>query len=195
MNFEEQVEQIVGFKNLIDNDPTNDYFLFPFMSMVLNLTDNQGFLTEAGIKILFNEINKDFDIINENPEKPSQYAMLRLAVYFTTAFNLIIYFGGFIYGLDTEAGKKYAEKLPVELVEYLKGINARAEKLHPIIEAQVKSLTTRLTNKFAKIYNEEKRKCWTKDIFQTSVHIPAHKDDLPEGYKEEESIRVDNPKS
>ena len=190
LSFEKQVEQVVGFKKLIDDDLTNDYFLFPFMSMVLNLTDSQGFLTEAGIKILFNEINKDFLIINAKPDKPPQKALLRLAVYFTTAFNLIIYFGGFVLGLDTEAGKKYAEKLPVELIDYLKTITERVDKLHPIIEAQLKSLTTRLTDKYAKIYNEEKRKCWTKEIFQDSVHIPAHPDDLPEGYKRENCKEV-----
>jgi hypothetical protein len=193
LTIEQQIEQIVGFKNFIDEDPTNDYFLFPFMSMVLNLTDSQGFLTQAGIKILFNEINKDFDIINEGGENPSQYAMLRLAVYFTTAFNLIIYFGGFVLGLDTEEGKKYAEKLPVELIDYLKTIMERVDKLHPIIECQVKSLTTRLSNKFAKIYNEEKRKCWTKEIFQDSVHIPAHKDDVPEGWDASKSININTP--
>jgi len=160
------------------------------MSMVLNLTDSQGFITELGLKCLFNEINKDFDIINENPEKPSQKALIRLALYFTLCYNLTIYFGGFILGLDTEAGKKYAEKLPAELIEYLKGIMVRADKLHPILEHQLKGITNKLTDKYAKIYNEEKRKHWTKDIFQTSVHIPAHPDDLPENYKPENCINI-----
>lgn len=187
---EKQIENIVGFKNLIEQDKTNDFFLYPFMSMVINLTDEQGFITELGLNCLFNEINKDFDIINENPKDPSQKALLRLALYFTICYNLTIYFGGFIIGLDTEEGKKYAEKLPVELIEYLKGIMERADKLHPILEHQLKTLTSRLTDKYAKIYNEEKRKHWTKDIFQTSVHIPAHPDDYPEGYKAENAINI-----
>ena len=190
ISFEKQVEQIVGFKNLIDQDTTNDFFLYPFMSMVLNLTDKQGFLTELGLKCLFNEINKDFDIINENPEKPSQKALLRLCLYFTICYNINIYFGGFVIGLDTEEGKKYAEKLPVELVTYLKVITERADKLHPIVEHQTKRLTQLLNDKYAKIYNEEKRKHWTKDIFQTSVHIPAHPSDYPEGYKPESCLKV-----
>lgn len=190
VDFEKQIENIVGFKNLIDQDTTNDFFLYPFMSMVLNLTDHLGFITELGLKCLFNEINKDFDIINENPEKPSQKALVRLALYFTICYNLTIYFGGFILGLDTEAGKKYAEKLPAELIDYLKGIMVRADKLHPILEHQLKGITNKLTDKYAKIYNEEKRKHWTKDIFQTSVHIPAHPDDLPENYKPENCINI-----
>jgi hypothetical protein len=187
---EEQIAQIVGFKNLIDQDTTNDFFLYPFMSMVLNLTDSKGFITELGLKCLFNEIQKDFDIINESPEKPSQYALVRLCCYFTICYNLTFYFGGFIKGLETEEGKKYADKLPAELIDYLKEIMVRADKLHPILEHQLKSLTSRLTDKFAKIYNEEKRKHWTKEIFQDSVHIPTHPDDLPEGYKPENCINI-----
>jgi len=189
---EEQIAQIVGFKNLIDQDTTNDFFLYPFMSMVLNLTDSKGFITELGLKCLFNEIQKDFDIINDNPEKPSQYALVRLCCYFTICYNLTFYFGGFIKGLETEEGKKYADKLPAELIDYLKEIMVRADKLHPILEHQLKSLTPRLTDKFAKIYNEEKRKHWTKEIFQDSVHIPTHPDDLPEGYKPENCINIPN---
>ena len=190
VSFEKQVENIVGFKNLIDADASNDFFLYPFMSMVLNLTDSQGFITELGMKCLFNEINKDFDIINQSHEKPSQKALCRLCLYFTICYNLTIYFGGFILGLDTDAGKKYAEKLPAELIGYLKEITERADKLHPILEHQLKTLTSKLTDKYAKIYNEEKRKHWTKDIFQTSVHIPAHPDDYPENYKPENCINI-----
>jgi len=190
VSFEKQVENIVGFKNLIDADTSNDFFLYPFMSMVLNLTDSQGFITDMGMKCLFNEINKDFDIINQSQEKPSQKALCRLCLYFTICYNLTIYFGGFILGLDTDAGKKYAEKLPVELISYLKEITERADKLHPILEHQLKTLTSKLTDKYAKIYNEEKRKHWTKDIFQTSVHIPAHPDDYPENYKPENCIDI-----
>jgi hypothetical protein len=189
---DEQIKQIVGFKNLIDQDTTNDFFLYPFMSMVLNLTDSQGFITELGMSCLFNEINKDFDIINECPEKPSQKALIRLALYFTICYNLTIYFGGFILGLDTEEGKKYAELLPADLIDYLKQIMIRADKLHPILEHQLKTITKKLTDKYAKIYNEEKRKHWTKDIFQTSVHIPAHPDDYPEDYKAENCININS---
>jgi hypothetical protein len=187
---EKQIENIVGFKNLIDKDPTNDFFLYPFMSMVINLTDSQGFITELGLSCLFNEINKDFEIINECPEKPSQKSLLRLCLYFTICYNLTTYFGGFVIGLDTEEGKKYAEKLPVELIDYLKDIMLRADKLYPILEYQLKSLTRRLTDKYAKIFNEEKRKHWTKEIFQDTVHIPTHPDDLPEGYKPENCINI-----
>ena len=186
-------EGIVALKNLIDADTTNDFFLFPFMSSVLNLVDEKGFTTDLGMKCLYNDINMDFDVINEEPIKPSQKSVLRLTLYFTLCYNLIIYFGGFVLGLQTEEGKKYADKLPVELMDYLKGIMERVDKLHPIIENQLKRLTKLLNDKYAKIYNEEKRKHWTKDIFETNVHIPSHPDDLPEGFKPEESVCAPPP--
>jgi hypothetical protein len=185
---EEQIAQIVGFKNLIDQDTTNDFFLYPFMSMVLNLTDSKGFITELGLKCLFNEISKDFDIINDCPEKPSQYALVRLCCYFTICYNLTLLYGGFIVGLETEEGKKYASLLPEYLIDYLKEIMIRADKLHPILEHQLKSLTPRLTDKFAKIYNEEKRKHFTKDIFENTTHIPQSK--YPDGVKPEDCINI-----
>jgi len=190
ITIEKQIENIVEFKKLIDEDITNDYYLYPFMAMVLNLTDKVGFLTEIGFKTLFNEINLDFDIINRNPKKPCQKALIRLALYFTICYNITLYFGGFVMGLETEEGKKFCEKLPAELIEYLKAIMVRADKLFPILEAQLKGITSKLTNEYAKIYNEEKRKSWTKDIFQTSVHIPAHPDDYPEGYNPTNSFKV-----
>jgi hypothetical protein len=194
LTIDKQIENIVGLKKLIDDDISNDYFLFPFMAMVLNLTDKVGFVTDLGIKILFNEIEKDFEIINKNHKnsksKASQEAITRISVYFTTCYNLTLYFGGFVVGLDTEEGKKFAEKLPSELIEYLKIIMERSDKLFPILENQLKVITTKLTDEYAKIYNEAKRSAWTKDIFQTTVHIPAHPDDYPKGYKESNAFKV-----
>lgn len=181
------MENIVGLKKLIDDDMTNDYYLFPFMSSVLNLIDEKGFITDLGIKCMCNDINGDFEIINDCPTKPSQRSVLRLALYFTLCYNLIIYFGGFVLELQKE-GHTY--KLPVELINYLIVITERVDKLHPIIENQLKRLTSLLTDKYAKIFNEEKRKHWTKDIFETNAHIPSHPDDLPDGFNAKNSVCV-----
>ena len=189
MDLERQIEQIVAFKNFIDQDTKNDFFLFPFMSMVLNLTDSQGFITQLGLECLFIDITKEYEKINNKKTKNFK-SILRIVLNLTICYNLIIYFGGLVIGLETEEGKKYAEKLPDELVNYLKVIMERVDKLHTIIEYQLKSLTPQLPDKYAKIYNEEKRKHWHKDIFQTISHIPTHKDDLPEGFKEENCLNI-----
>jgi len=185
------IEQIISLKKLIDDDDTNDFFIFPFMSMVLNLTDKKGFLTEKGTKILFNEIEEDFKIISEDPNKPSQRALLRLAVYFTTIYNLVIFYQGFTYGLESKELSEFASKLQPDLIKYLKQISERSEKIIPIAEYQLKSLLPRLNDKYAEIYNIEKRDCWIKDIFQTTVHIPTHPKDLPEGFDGKNLILMD----
>jgi hypothetical protein len=49
-----------------------------------------------------------------------------------------------------------------------------------------------MTDKYAKIFNNEKRRHWINDIFlQDVVKIPQHPADIPEGFKPENCIRVD----
>ena len=177
-----KIDAILGYKNLIDNFPDNDFFLFPFMSMVLDLTDKKGFLTEAGMKLLHNDIVKDIEILKENGDKPSQYALTRLALWYCLSFNLLQFFCGFIFSLEEEATKVYASQLPAELKEYLKTIADRGALLIEPISKLAGFYTNQLTDKFAKVFDEEKRKCWTKDLFNNTVHIPAHPNDLPEGF-------------
>ena len=185
-----KVEDILCYKNLIDNFPDNDFFIFPFMSMVLDLTDERGFLSESGMKILHNDIQADFDILKEGENKPSQYALCRLSLWYCLAFNIIQLYCSFIATFGLEDTKQYTERLPTDLKEYLKIIGIRAEALLKPIGECATAYTNRLTDKFAMIFNEEKRKCWTKDLFQNQVVIPTHKDDLPKGFNREASIEL-----
>jgi len=185
-----KVEDILGYKNLIDQFPSNDFFIFPFMSMVLDLTDERGFLTESGMKLLHNDIQADIDIVKEGENKPSQYALCRLSLWYCLVFNLIQLYCSFIFSFGLEETKKYTDQFPSDLKEYLKQIADRAEALLKPIERCVCTYTNLLTDKFAMMFNDEKRKCWTKDLFNTTVHIPAHKDDYPEGFNPDSSIEL-----
>jgi hypothetical protein len=189
-NHNKRVEDIIGYKNLIDNFPDNDFFLFPFMSMVLNLTDEKGFISETGMKLLHNDIQKDIDILKERGDDPSQYALCRLSLWYCLTYNILTLYCSFIASLELDEAKQYADKLPTELKEYLKVIAERGLKLIKPIEGLVKHYTNLLTDKFANIFNEEKRKCWTKDLFQTRVEIPVHPNDLPEGFDPRNIRRV-----
>jgi hypothetical protein len=185
-----KVDDILGYKNLIDQYPDNDFFLFPFMSMVLDLTDERGFITEEGMKILHNDLQADMDIVKEGGEKPSQYALCRLSLWYCLTYNISQLYCSFVSTFGLEEARLYTDKLPEELKVYLKGIAARVEALVGTLEKLCKLYTSALTDKFAKIFNSEKRRCWTKDLFNTSVHIPAHKNDYPEGFKQEASIEL-----
>jgi hypothetical protein len=189
---DEKIAKIIEYKTLIDSDEKNDFFLFPFMALVLNLTTEKGFISEDGFKLLHNNLQEDFTIINENPEKPSQKAICRVALYFALVHNLTKYFIGFIAGLETSEGSRFLEKLPTELVDYLHKIGERCKLYPQITEAQLKSVLPVMTEKYAKIFNNEKRRHWINDIFlQDVVKIPQHPADIPEGFKPENCIRVD----
>lgn len=185
-----KVEDILAYKNLIEQFPENEFFIFPFMSMVLDLTDERGFVSEAGMKILHNDIQADIDILKERGDDPSQYALCRLSLWYCLTYNIIQLYCSFIASFDIEEAKKYTEKLPEELKEYLKTIGLRAEALFKPIGECATAYTNLLTDKFAMIFNEEKRKCWTKDLFQNQVNIPTHPDDLPKGFKVEASREI-----
>jgi hypothetical protein len=188
---DEHIKNILAYKNLIDTDEKNDFFLFPFMALVLNLTIENGFVTADGLNMLHHNILDDFKIINEDPKNPSQKAVCRLTLYYTLLYNLIIYYCGFVCGLETEDGKKYADLLPADLIEYLKKIYNRVENYNAIVEHQLKTLQPLLTEKYAKVFNAVKRRHWYKNIFDDGVvHIPTHPDDLPEGFKPENCVNV-----
>lgn len=185
-----KVEDILAYKNLIDQFPDNDFFIFPFMSMVLDLTDDRGFLTADGMKLLHNDIQKDIDIVVEGGDLPSQYALCRLALWYCLVYNISQLYCSFVSSFGLEETKQYTDKFPDELKDYLKQISDRAGALIDILEKLCKKYTQSLTDKFAKIFNSEKRRCWTKDFFNSSVHIPAHKDDYPQGFKPGEGIEL-----
>lgn len=170
------VDEILAYKKVIDKYPDNDFFLFPFMSLVMRLYDSVGILSEDGLKILHNDIVADMKIVNEDPANPSQKALTRISLYLTTAYNLIMLYCGFIeVSLPSMT-------IPDFLREYLIAIGKRADKLYPTIEDLCKKHTLALSDKYARIFNGEKRKLFTKDIFDRVVHIPAHPNDLPEGF-------------
>ena len=170
------VDEILAYKELIDKQPENDFFLFPFMSLVLRLYDQRGIMTEFGVKLLYNNILEDMAIINENPQEPSQKALTRLCLYFTAVYNLIFLYCGFL-----EVSLKDME-IPDFLREYLIKIGERADKIVNNIDVMCKKFVNGLSDKYARIFNAEKRKLFTKDIFGSVVHIPAHPNELPEGF-------------
>lgn len=185
------IELILKYKELIENDPTNDFFIFPLIAMVLNLTDENKFITDEGIQMLHNSIDNDFKIINEDPHNPSQKALTRICLYFSLIHNLIKFFNAFVCLLGEEQGSIYANKLPIELIEFLRFLNNKVTNYNELTKVQLDNILPRLTDKYATIFNRVKRNFWTKDIYQEDVvKIPMHPNDLPDGFKSENCINV-----
>ena len=62
-------------------------------------------------------------------------------------------------------------------MEYLKTQKERIEAILPMIKSILDTMLGRLTDKYAKIYNQEKRIMFEKDIYKTELHIPT---EIPE---------------
>mgnify|MGYP006899631213 CR=1 FL=1 len=182
----DKVADIVKFKELVDADETNDFYLFQFIAKVLELSGEQGVLTDIGFRILQNNLPDDLAIINEEHKKdfPSQKPILRAVLYLTIAFNIALLYGGFvsISLKDTPLLK--------ELKEYLVKIEQRSSKLIPILEGHLSKLVGGLTDKYAKSFDTIKRSCFTKDLFNSVDRIPPHPNDIPKGFKYEDAIEL-----
>jgi len=182
----DKVADIVKFKELMDTDEGNDFYLFQFIARVLELSGEKGVLTDIGYKILENDLPADLALISNEQRKdfPSQKPILRAVLYLTIAYNIALLYGGFvsISLKDTPLLK--------ELKEYLVKIEERSSKLLPILEGHLKKLLGGLTDKYAKSFDTIKRSCFTKDLFNSIDRIPSHPDDIPKGFKYEEAIEL-----
>lgn len=181
---ETKVAEIVKFKELVDADETNDFYLFQFIAKVLELSGEQGVLTDIGFRILTNNLAEDLAIIEDEKRKdfPSQKPMLRAVLYLTIAFNISLLFGGFV-----SISLKETELLQA-LKDYLVKIEERSSKLLPFLEKHLNNLTGGLNEEYAKSFDTIKRTCFTKDLFSSVDRIPAHPDDIPKGFNYDEAI-------
>ena len=182
----DKVADIIKFKDLLDADNDNDYYLFQFIAKVLELSGEKGVLTDIGFRILENNLITDLNKINEDAhlKKPSQKPIIRAVLYLTIAYNISLLFGGFV-----NISLKDTPLLN-ELKEYLIKIEERSSKLLPIIEGHLKKLLSLLTDKYAKSFDTIKRSCFTKDLFNSVDRIPAHPKDLPASFRYETAVEL-----
>ena len=198
------LSKLLKLKELYDYDTRNEYFLIPLMSEILNQSQpNCEFLTEQGFNLLFNNVLEDIQVIDkiENQEdiktEENQQRLTRLCLYFITLYNITLLYGSYCYTLTTDEGKNLLERFDVELINYFFEIDKRAEPINKISEFKFKDYIQHLTPDYIKIFNQEKRRCFTKDIFSSEeeleeqnkpIRIAIHADDVPEGFRVEEAI-------
>ena len=61
---EEKVGRINTFYNLVKSDVNNDFFLFPFMELVIELLLDFKLISDKGMSILSRDIQEEFDSLN-----------------------------------------------------------------------------------------------------------------------------------
>ena len=190
--------KLLKLKELYDYDTRNEYFLIPLMAEILNQSqEGCQFLTEQGFNLLFNNVLEDIQTIDkieiqdEIKTQENQERLTRLCLYFTTLYNITLLYGSYCYTLSVDEGKNLLERFDTELINYFFEIDKRAEPINKISEFKFKDYLPHLTEEYLKIFNQEKRRCWTKDIFSSEeelaehnkpIHIPIHADDVPKDF-------------
>lgn len=188
---DDKVAEIVKFKELVDANETNDFYLFQFIGKVLELSGEQGVLTPIGFRILENNLPDDLKVINDEfltfnyrKDFPQQKPLIRAVLYLTIAFNISLLFGGWV-----NMSLKDCDLLQA-LKDYLVKIEQRSSKLLPLLDAHLKKLIEGLTDEYAKSFDTIKRSCFTKDLFHSVDRIPPHPNDIPKGFKAEDAIEL-----
>lgn len=201
--------KLLKLKELYDFDTRNEYFLLPLYAEILNQSQDEiDFLTEQGFNILFNNVLEDIQKIDkiENQEEiksqDSQEALTRLCLYFCVLYNLSILYSSYCHtlqNLQDPDGKHLLDRFDIDLINYFFEIDKRSETINKVSYRKLEDYIPHFTEDYLKIFNQEKKKCFTKDIFSTEeeladqnkpIHIPIHGDDVPEGFDINSAIRV-----
>lgn len=184
-NQQKRVDAIMEWKDEIDKEPVNDYFLFQFISSVLDLCGEKDFLTKNGKKLLSSNPSADITILQECPNddkkrlklKKYQQAFIRYGLYLTIIYVAGELFIGFVLALEQPEQERFIKYFPPPLMEYLKTQKERITEILPMIKSILDAILGRMTDKYAKIFNQEKRGLFEKDIYTTELHIPT---EIPE---------------
>jgi len=128
-----------------------------------------GFLTDIGLKLLENDVSTDLELLKEGL---SQKPLCRICCYMCVAFNLLVFFQGYVLSLDNPS-------------EDLKNLAAETKQIGCFFEEQLPRFLSNLTDKYAHIFSDVKIQAFKHHIFGNVHHVPTHPDDLPKGFDPE----------
>jgi hypothetical protein len=149
-------------KKGLEEEPTNDNILTHFHNAFLDLLDKENVLTENGYCMLFYSPSKDWEIIKE-PDNKSNKPIVRFCLYLTIAYNLNKLYCGLLENIENYP--HIQNILPDDVKSKLEEIKERSIKNQEPMFNLLKYYLNKLTDKYAKIYNQEKMRCFVKDVF------------------------------
>lgn len=165
ISMEQRIKDINSYKNLLTADLTNDFFLMPFMNLVLKVADEEGVLSRKGLMLIHQDIG---DIMTKIKEGAGDRDRVRAGLYFTITLNLSLLYISFI----RECENQYSDLFNDEDKQFLKSCADRAEALLPNFRMVLNHELPKLSEKYAKIFDSEKREAFNKDIFEkTPLYI------------------------
>ena len=173
------------FHNLIENNENNDFFVFPFLNLVIELLLDFKLISDNGMKILSRDINADFeDLRNKQLENKSR---MYICLYFTCVYHISKCFSSFIDVLLASEEGKYFElreeiqNIDEELIPKLVNLKIRVlpfiEIAKSILDREIEEIDD---DEQAKLFDEHKRKCIGKEKYfpENPIYCPAK---IPEG--------------
>ena len=179
---DEKIERIKQFYNLIENDKTNDFFLFPFGELVIEQLLGFKLISDKGMSILSRDISLDFQNLNNNIE--INKSRLWVCLYFLCAFHLSKCYVSFVEVLMNANEGKYEElrlQLDDEILFNLVDVKNRLFSFIEISKNMLDNEVSKITDDIqAKTFDEHKRKCIDKPNYfkEEDIYIPA---EMPDG--------------
>jgi uncharacterized membrane protein len=182
---DEKIERIKQFYKLIENDPKNEFFLFPFMELVIEQLLDFKLISDKGMIILSRDINEDMK--NLHNKKSVNKSRLWVCLYFMCVYHLSKCYVSFMEVMMNATEGKY-EELRVELFQedeeiLTKLINVK-ERIFTFIQLSkiiLDTETAKITDDHqAKLFDEHKRKCIDKVNYfpESTIYCPA---EIPNG--------------
>ena len=181
---EEKVGRINTFYNLVKSDVNNDFFLFPFMELVIELLLDFKLISDKGMSILSRDIQEEFDSLNSKSVRQSTKDKARLVIclYFMCVYHLSKCYVSFVeVMMHQEEGKYFLiredlENINPNVISILNEVKERASQFIDIAKKVLEKETANITDDTqAKMFDEHKRKCIDKtNYFQESpIYVPA----------------------
>ncbi len=185
------MEKIHELIDKVKQNPNNDYNLPYLFLEVVEYVHGKVILSEVGRKMLDEfDINADTEKLNLEPMH--QRTLTRCSLYFTMCYNLSALYCGYITILETpitpeiDGVIKSLRPLPVEITDFLLTLQERTNTLMIDYAYVLEMYGKRLMDKYAMLYNGEKRRCFAQNVFNTTLRIPTQ---YPDGYESAQQVR------
>jgi hypothetical protein len=177
---DEKINRIKTFYNLLMDDTQNDFFLFPFMELAIEVFLDFKLISDRGMGILSRDIDKDFQNLNNNIEVDK--SRLWICLYFMCVYHLSKCYVSFVEVLmEATEGKYFQLRDEIEVIDadiliklnYVKG---RAENFI-VLSKNIMDIETKKIedDTQAKLFDEHKRKCIDKPNYfpKNPLYVPA----------------------
>ncbi len=117
-------------------------------------------------------------------ESPDHQRLFRGVLYITVCNIVAELFLGYVYAV--EAKTPNIKVLPPAQLRFLEQQTTRVLALIPTYERVLRFWQGKLLDRYAKHYNGEKRRCFSRDLFKTVLVIPTV---YPEGYEKAKEVK------